>query len=438
MGGGNPLPPAGTNAAPLRPSKAGRRGQVSLLFLSRSSRWSMVLALGMTTIVSYGTTQYLFGVLEVPLATAFSWSRAEESLAYALSLLIAGILGVPIGYLVDRFGARLLMTVGSVLAGCALIGLSQITGISHFFLFWSGGLGVAMALILYPVTFTVVTSWFATERARAFAVLTLIGGLASPIFIPLSGWLLPQVGWRAVLFWYGILHLVIAVPLHGWLVRRAPDQQHRVCEATEVLQTPARETSSTTREALISLRFWVLTGAYSLALIGSAVVFAHQIAYLVSRGYGALLAATMAGALGLASLPGRFFLNLLSARVLPQTVLAGTLLVQAAGILVLILAPSAPWLWLYVLLYGAAFGVLSPLRAQVMADHFGKRAYGTITGFQGIPLALCQAAGPLVAGWLFDRLHHYDLAFWLCLGGFLLAALLIGCLPHPGQRQARA
>lgn len=391
----------------------------------------MVIALGCTTILSYGTTQYLFGVLEVPLATAFAWSRAELSGAYALSLLVAGVLGVPVGYLVDRFGARTLMAVGSALGGCALIGLSQISVLWQFYLYWSGGLGIAMALILYPVTFTVITSWFVAERAKAFAVLTLVGGLASPLFIPLSGWLLPQEGWRTTLLWYGVLHLVIAVPLHGWLVRRAPDHQH---QESGTLSEPAREQSSTARQALVSLRFWVLTGAYGLALVGSAVVFAHQIAYLVSRGYGSLLAATVAGALGLTSLPGRLFLNLLSARVLPQTVLAGTLLVQAMGLLVLILAPSAPWLLLYILLYGAAFGVLSPLRAQVMADHFGKRAYGTITGFQGIPLALCQAAGPLVAGMLFDKLHHYDIAFWLCVGGFVIAALLIATLPQPGTR----
>lgn len=395
----------------------------------------MVLALGCTTILSYGTTQYLFGVLEVPLATSFGWSRAALSGAYALSLLVAGILGVPVGYLVDRFGARVVMMVGSALAGCALIGLSHISTIFQFYLYWSGGLGIAMALILYPVTFTVVTSWFVAERAKAFAVLTLIGGLASPIFIPLSGWLLPQVGWRTMLLWYGILHLVIAVPLHGWLVRRVPDHRNRPSEATNALKTPMQETSSTTREALVSLRFWVLTGAYGLALVGSAVVFAHQIAYLVSRGYGSLLAASLAGALGLASLPGRFFLNLLSARIFPQTVLAGTLLVQAGGLLVLIWAPNAWWLLLYILLYGAAFGVLSPLRAQVMADHFGQRSYGTITGFQGIPLALCQAGGPLVAGWLFDTLHHYDLAFWLCVGGFALAALLIATLPQPGKQR---
>lgn len=395
----------------------------------------MVLALGCTTVLSYGTTQYLFGVLEVPLATDFAWSRAELSGAYALSLLLAGFLGVPIGYLVDRFGARLLMTVGSALAGCALIALAQITTLWQFYLCWSGGLGIAMALILYPVTFTVITSWYTTRRARAFAVLTLIGGLASPIFIPLSGWLFSHVGWRTVFLWYGLLHLVIAAPLHSWQVRRPPMQSNRFPPRSPEAR---EEISSTPREALFSLRFWLLTAAYALALVGSAVVFAHQIAYLISRGYGDLLAATVAGALGLASLPGRFFLNVLSARILPQTVLAATLLVQAAGVLVLILAPSVPWLLVYVLLYGAAFGVLSPLRAQVMADHFGKHAYGAITGFQGIPLACAQAAGPLVAGWLFDTLDHYDLAFWLCMGGFVLAAWLIWSLPSPAKKRLGA
>lgn len=72
------------------------KGQL-LAFPQHSTGWSVVIALGITTIVSYGTTQYLFGVLEVPLATTFAWSRAELSGAYALSLLVAGVLGVPLG-----------------------------------------------------------------------------------------------------------------------------------------------------------------------------------------------------------------------------------------------------------------------------------------------------------------------------------------------------
>src|SRR6202007_2207778 len=100
------------------------------------------------------------------------------------------------------------VTVRSALAGGSLVGLSQISTLWQFYCYWSGGLGIAMALIFYPVTFTVVTSWFVAERAKAFAVLTLVGGLASPIFIPLTGWLIPQIGWQTTLLWCGILHLV--------------------------------------------------------------------------------------------------------------------------------------------------------------------------------------------------------------------------------------
>jgi hypothetical protein len=97
------------------------------------------------------------------------------------------------------------------------------------------------------------------------------------------------------------------------------------------------------------------------------------------------------------------------------------------------LAPSLGWLILYVVIYGTAYGAFSPLRASVMADHFGRRAYGSITAVQGIPVAVCAGLGPLAAGWLYDVLHHYELAFWLCAGAFLLAALGLVMTASPRQ-----
>jgi len=70
-----------------------------------------------------------------------------------------------------------------------------------------------------------------------------------------------------------------------------------------------------------------------------------------------------------------------------------------------------------------------------MADHFGRRAYGAITAVQGIPLAVCAGLGPLAAGWLYDMLHHYELAFWLCAGIFLLAASGLALAPRPAEQR---
>ncbi len=88
--------------------------------------WVLVVTLGVTTTISYGTTYYLFGVLVVPVNHAFGWSRASLSGAYALGTVLAGLLGVPIGRVVDRHGARALMTAGSALTGLMLCGLANV------------------------------------------------------------------------------------------------------------------------------------------------------------------------------------------------------------------------------------------------------------------------------------------------------------------------
>ncbi len=399
--------------------------------------WVLMVVLGITTIISYGTTQYLFGVLVVPLDATFHWGRASISGAYALGLIIAGLLGVPIGSLVDRRGARLLMSCGSALGGLTLFGLARVDTLWQFYLLWSGGLGLAMALTLYPVTFTVVANWFVRKRGTALAVLTLVGGLSSPICIPLAGVLVAQVGWRSTLVVLGLAQLAIALPLHALLLRRHPEDLGLSPDGEPALpiQADAPLPGATLSEALESPVFWMLTASLALVMLGSTVVFVHQVAFMISRGTDAVLAATLSGMLGLASLPGRYVFNMLSSRISPQKLLTLSVVAQAVGIVVLVQASSLVWLILYVVIYGSAYGAFSPLRASVMADHFGRRGYGAITAVQGIPVALCAGLGPLAAGWLYDGLHHYEVAFWLCAGAFLLAAIGIGLTPRPREQQ---
>ena len=394
--------------------------------------WVLAVALGITTIVSYGTTQYFFGVLLVPMQHDLHWSRAELSGALAAGLVIAGLLGVPIGGLVDRRGARLLMSAGSVLGGASLLLLSGVRELWQFYVLWAGGLGLAMALTFYPVSFTVVTNWFHRRRGTALAVLTLVGGLASPIYVPLAGVLVAHAGWRMTLLVFGVTQLVIALPLHALLVRRHPEDRGLVPDGGLPGESAlGREHGHALREALASPAFWTLTGATGLGLFAHSAVLAHQVAFMIGCGFDPVFAATLAGLVGVASLPGRVVLNLLSDRLGPQGVLAACTVAMAAGAVLLIQATSAAWLWAYVVVYGSAFGALSPLRASTMADHFGRRAYGAITAVSGVPVALLGAAGPVVVGWLFDRSGRYEPAFWLVVAAFAVSALAVFLTPAP-------
>jgi len=393
----------------------------------------LVAALGVTTIVSYGTTQYLFGVLVIPISHTFGWSRASIAGAYTVGLILSGMLGVPIGHLLDRHGGHWLMSVGSTLASLALIGLAQVNSLWQFYLLWSAGLGLAIALTLYPVSFTVVTNWFEHQRGTALAVLTLLGGLASPIFIPFAGVLVPHLGWRGTVMVLGLIQLGVALPLHAFVLRRHPEDMglHPDGEYTLSEQEKGVLPGVTLSEALRRPAFWTLTASIALAMLGSTVVLVHQVAYVIDRGYDAVLAVTLAGMLGLASLPGRYVLNILSDRIAPHKLLGMSVVAQAVGVVVLMQAPTVGWLVVYVVLYGAAYGAISPLRAAVMADQFGRTSYSTILAVQGIPVALCAGLGPLAAGWLYDLLGRYDVAFWVCVCAFLLATVAIIITPPP-------
>ena len=399
--------------------------------------WILVAALGVTTIVSYGTTYYLFGVLVVPLGRDFGWSRASLSGAYALGTVFAGLLGMPSGRLVDRYGARVLMSAGSALAGATLLGLTAIQALWQCYALWAVGLGLAGALTFYPVSFTVVTNWFEGKRGKALSVLTLLGGLASAIFVPSAGALVPRLGWRGALVVMAFTQLAIALPLHLFVVRRHPEDLGLQPDGVNtILHSPTAPLAGLTLSAAVrGCAFWLLTGSYALATMATDMLLVHAVAYLVSRGYGTALAASIVGAVGLASLPGRVLLNLLSDRVGAQPLLGFCLVTQAAGVALLLHATSLGWIVAYIVVYGGAFGAVSPLFAAVMASHVGRRAYGSILALQGVPVALAAGFGPILAGWLYDRLGGYSLPFWLAAGSFALAGALILLTSQPSQAQ---
>lgn len=387
--------------------------------------------------MSLVTTYYLFGVLVVPIEQETGWSRSLLLGAYSLATLVSGLLGIPIGRWVDRHGARALMTVGSLLSGVSLVWLgSSLQHPWQLFLGWTLDTGLGNALILYPVSFAVVVKTTTQRRGATLATLTLLGGLASPVCIPLAGYLVWHAGWRETLVLMGGLNLAVAVPLH-WFALRGQDAPAAGRtngggdEATGEESDIGTHGDATAGGALRSPAFWTLTAAIALVQLASRVVIAHQVAFLSVRLGDALLAASVAGMVGLASLPGRFALNFLSGRIGAQRLLAFSLAVGAAGIGVLMGVNSATAAWTYVAIFGFAFGAIWPLQAAVMADQFGRGNYAAILALQGVPVAFCAALGPTMAAWLYDRGGGYGRAFALSVGACLLSVLLVVIAPAP-------
>lgn len=400
--------------------------------------WTLLVGLGIITIIAYGTIQYTFGVLVVPVGQEVGWSRTELSLSYSIAVVVSGLLGYPIGRWVDRNGARAVLASGAVLAGLTLMGLSQVDQLWGWLLLWGGGLGIAGAMTQYPVTFTVVANWFHRRRGSALALLTVLGGLASPIFIPLAGWLVPRVGWRETLVLFGLTHLCIALPLALVLVRRHPEDMGLFPDgarsAEEAAATPL--TGVSVQRAVRRVPFWTLTLTNVIALLGSNVLFAHQVAYMIDRGQDPGMAATLAGMVGVASLPGRYLFNVMSDRFEPQVLLGISQAVLALGVVLLALANSTGWLIAYLVVYGSAFGTAGGLTASVRAAHFGRRAFGAISAIQGYPGLGGAALGPVLAGWLYDHSGTYQLSLAVVAALYVVSAAAMLLTPRPGRTRS--
>ena len=400
--------------------------------------WTLVLALGVITIVAYGTVQYFFGVLVVPVHDELGWSRGDLSLAYSTALVVSGVLGFPIGRHVDRHGARGVIAVGALIAGVMLAALSQVHELWQWEALWGLGLGLAGAMTLYPVTFTVVANWFHRRRGSAMALLTVLGGLASPIFIPLAGVLVPRVGWRETLVIFGLVQILVAAPVALVFVRRHPEDVGLRPDGADLeFEMPASHHGVGLADAVRGVPFWTLLLATFIGLLASNLLFAHQVAYMIDRGIDPSVAANLAGLVGLASLPGRLLFNVLSDRLPAQHILAIGQAVLGVGVMLLALATSLPLVVAYVLVYGAAYGAGAPLIASVRAEHFGRRAFAAIGAAQGIPALAGAAIGPIAAGSVHDRFGSYVPAFAIVAALYFVSAAAVLATPRPALVNSR-
>ena len=83
-------------------------------------------------------------------------------------------------------------------------------------------IGVSMAGVLYEPAFAVITATFGVDARRGITAMTLVGGFASTVFMPVTQWLITAWGWRQALLVLGGLNLAVCLPLHALFVPGAP------------------------------------------------------------------------------------------------------------------------------------------------------------------------------------------------------------------------
>jgi MFS family permease len=184
--------------------------------------------------------------------------------------------------------------------------------------------------------------------------------------------------------------------------------------------------------------------AYFFGNIASQTLHVHQVAYLVDHGLAAIVAASVVGVVGLASIAGKAGGGWLSDRVEREGVYVAGIALLVAGALVLLSLGRPPALWAaygYAVLLGVGYSATAAITPAMVSDRFSGPHFGSIVGVGLMFSAAASALGPWLAGYLFDTTGSYTGALLIAAGCGVAAGVAgwrAGALRKAESKLARA
>lgn len=378
--------------------------------------WLRIWPLAFSQLVVWGALYYAFAVIAGPMGAETGWTMAEMNGALSAGLCVSGLGAFPVGRWIDRHGGRRLMMSGASLGAVALLFWSQVTALWQLYAVWIL-IGAACAMTLYEAAFAATARMVPGGYRRAIVAITLLGGLASTAFIPLTHWFVEAFGWRQALMMLAGIEFAVGV-LVPWLVLPPSDAKAAMAG---IALTPRSVVFARVRREPV---FWLLLASYvSFAFLFSSLLF-NLLPLLTAKGLSMAGAVALYALIGPAQVAGRLVVFAID-RILPVTVagLAATLLPIAAMLILMGVYPESDLRVLFPILFGAGMGIKTVVQATAAPELLDFKEYGALQGLITTPVQLVQAASPFAAALIWQWSGGYVLLQWLLLLSACLSAI---------------
>lgn len=382
--------------------------------------WVLIWTLSLGQLISWGTLYYSFAVYALPMEQDLGWSKTELNGALSLGLLVNGLFALPVGAWIDRHGGRWVMLAGSLAGGALLVVWSATSDLVTFYVLWAV-MGVVLTTTLYEPAFAVLTANLGPQFRRAITMMTLVGGLASTVFIPLTQFLIDGLGWRQSLVVLAACNLIVCAGIHLVFLKGT---KPGMATANAGAEPNAAAPRSPLHRALRDAKFWGLAIALSCyGLAFSAMTF-HLIPLLAERGMGTGEIVWLMALIGPMQVAGRLLLLVAGPRVTARQIGRVAVAMQPVAVLLLILAPpTIAWVALFTVFYGMSNGMMTIVRGTIVPEVLGREGYATINGALAFPATVLKAVAPLAAAMLWALGNGYAVVLWSVLAVYGLGAL---------------
>jgi predicted MFS family arabinose efflux permease len=372
-------------------------------------------ALAITQLISWGVLYYAFAVVAPAMARQPGWGVTAVSGAFSVGLLVSGLSARAVAAMLGRLGPRVTMTAGSLLAIVATTLWASASSVAMLYAAWAL-IGAAMAATLYEPAIVVLALLDSGRMRRTITAVTVAGGLASTVFVPLTQYLVETLDWRAA---------VAVLGCGGGAVTAALHARHLPRHVSVQPETPTSPRALTRSRAMRRLRL-----AYLLEQASAVAASALVVTMLIDRGVDPRAAGFVLASSGVGKVAGRVVLAGRIGRASPELLAAGAAALHAIAVVSMLASAATPWLYLAGVACGAASGTSSVLRPLIVARHVPLHSFAAANArLQGWVTA-ARALGPLIVGG--TAAHTGWTGAWaVVVGGLTTAAGAFAALPKP-------
>ncbi len=400
--------------------------------------WYVVAVVFVIMTVSCGLGFYNLSVYLKAFVTHNGFSVEATSTATSIFFLAAGVSGLGVATLIDRFDARWCITGSTLLMAIAIAGAGYVTSLWQLHLFYAiFGVGYS-GCALIPGT-TIVARWFTRRRAQAIAYASTGLSLGGILFTPLSVQLIESLGLKGASPLMAIILIIGIIPI-TWLLLRShpgdmgltPDGDAPRLAADGSLLPPD---GTDFRTAIRSRFFLLFTIAYVFAMMAQVGSLAHQFRLISLRTgsdhWGAIAVSVMAAS----SITGRLIGGSLLRYVPHKTYVLSLFTLQGIAFVFFATTQGTVALLCVSALFGSTVGNLQMMQPLVLAEAFGLKAYARILSLAQMVTTCANALGPILLGVLYERAGGYGTAYLAiaCLSVLAFIALYFGG-PVPTHR----
>ncbi|MBI3452346.1 MAG: MFS transporter [Rhodospirillales bacterium] len=346
------------------------------------------------------------------------WSRSFVSTGASLTLIVIAIVAPVAGNSIDRFGPRIVLTLGMLAVGAGLILTATMQQAWQFLVFFGVAAAIGFGIVANHIVSTTVALHFDANRGLATGAATAGSTAGQLLVVPALAVLLVTTGWRPSFLALGIGALALA-PVMWLFIRRHQSPRPNAGEANDALAT---RLAYLLRSRVFHALLW------SFVICGfttAGVIEVHLIPYAIACGFPPLQSAYAYGALSAFNMIGMIGAGYLTDRMSRPLLLGSIYIARGLCFIILMyIAGDLPLLFIFAVAFGLFDYSTVPPTASLVASHLGLRIMGLAMGLLAAGHALGAALGAFLGGYLFDLFARYDFV-WIASIGLAITAGLI-------------